>query len=71
MWPNPQETVDLVTFTEEMLNGKRLFYEASFNFIPCVEVKISRKGAHPSSKKVMYKEITLKCRNTKHSFRQY
>ena len=22
MWPNPQETVDLVTFTEEILNGK-------------------------------------------------
>ena len=47
------------------------FYKVSFNFIPCVEVKISRKGAHPSSKKVMYKEVTLKCRNTKHSFRQY
>ena len=25
MWPNPQETVDLVTFTEEILNGKRHF----------------------------------------------
>ena len=22
MWPNPQETADLVTFTEEILNGK-------------------------------------------------
>ena len=22
MWPNPHETVDLVTFTEEILNGK-------------------------------------------------
>ena len=22
MWPNPQETVDLVTFTEEILNGQ-------------------------------------------------
>ena len=22
MWPNPQETVDLATFTEEILNGK-------------------------------------------------
>ena len=22
MWPNPQETVDLVTFTEEILNRK-------------------------------------------------
>ena len=23
MWLNPQETADLVTFTEEILNGKR------------------------------------------------
>ena len=22
MWPDPQETTDLVTFTEDMLNGK-------------------------------------------------
>ena len=25
MWPNPQETGDLVTFPEEMLNGKLHF----------------------------------------------
>ena len=25
MWPNPQETADLVTFTEENLNGKLHF----------------------------------------------
>ena len=25
MWLNPQETADLVTFTEEILNGKLLF----------------------------------------------
>ena len=25
MWPNPQETADLVTFTEEVLNGKLYF----------------------------------------------
>ena len=25
MWPNPQETADLVTFTEEILNGKHHF----------------------------------------------
>ena len=25
MWPNPQETVDLVTFTEEIFNGKLHF----------------------------------------------
>ena len=25
MWPNPQFSADLVTFTEEILNGKLLF----------------------------------------------
>ena len=25
MWPNPQETVDSITFTEEILNGKLQF----------------------------------------------
>ena len=25
MWPNLQETADLVTFAEEILNGKLLF----------------------------------------------
>ena len=25
MWPNPQETADLVTFTKEILNGKLHF----------------------------------------------
>ena len=25
MWPNPQETAELVTFTEEILNGKLHF----------------------------------------------
>ena len=26
MWPNPQETADLVIFTEEIPNGKLHFY---------------------------------------------
>ena len=26
MWPTPQETADLVTFTEEILNGKLHFF---------------------------------------------
>ena len=26
MWPNPQETTDLVKFTEEILNGKFHFF---------------------------------------------
>ena len=38
MWPNPQESADLVTFTEEILNAELHFlcsgslrYELSFN----------------------------------------
>ena len=32
MWPNPQETPDLVTFTGEILNGKlRFLYNAIYN----------------------------------------
>ena len=46
MWPNPQKTADLVTFTEEILNWKLhflcsvcqfssdIFIAASY-FIPC------------------------------------
>ena len=30
MWPNPQETADLVTFTEETLNEKIHFLCAVF-----------------------------------------
>ena len=32
MWPNPQETADLVTFTEEIVNGK-LYFLCSVFFI--------------------------------------
>ena len=27
MWPNPQETADLLTFTKEIFNGKLIFCE--------------------------------------------
>ena len=30
MWPNPQETADLVTFTEEILNGKLHFLRCEY-----------------------------------------
>ena len=33
MWPNPQESADLVTFTEEILNGK-LHFLCSENYLP-------------------------------------
>ena len=31
MWPNPQKTVDLVTFTEEILHEKHRFLCSRFN----------------------------------------
>ena len=33
MWPNPQETADLVTLTAEILNGK-LHFLCSVRFVP-------------------------------------
>ena len=46
MWPNPQETADLVTFTGEILNGKLHFlcsgshlirsYEAIWEAAVCI-----------------------------------
>ena len=36
MWPNPQETADLVTFTEEILNGKlHFFVQSEVRLEPC------------------------------------
>ena len=32
MWPNPQETAGLVTFTEKILNGKLHFLCSTTNF---------------------------------------
>ena len=31
MWPNPQETEDLVTFTDEIFNGKPHFCGSAVN----------------------------------------
>ena len=34
MWPNPQETADLVTFTEEILNEKfRFLFSVSYELL--------------------------------------
>ena len=41
MWPNPQETSDLVTFTEEIFNEK-LFVQCSIKHEP-FEVKRSMR----------------------------
>ena len=33
MWPNPQESAELVTFTEEILNEKLQFLRSDVYFI--------------------------------------
>ena len=33
MWPNPEQTVDLVTFTEEILKGKLSFVQCK-----CIQI---------------------------------
>ena len=43
MWPNPQETGDLVTFIEEILNGK-LHFLCNGKFLARI-VLINRSGA--------------------------
>ena len=42
MWPNPQETVDLVTFTEEIRYGKLYFLCSGAFKLPVVVWKISK-----------------------------
>ena len=39
MWPNPQETADIVTFTEEVLNGKLHFFVQCLLGCDCILVK--------------------------------
>ena len=43
MWPNPQETAILVTFTEEILNGKHHFLCSGYNIIMMVIMIIKIK----------------------------
>ena len=43
MWPNPQETADLVTFTEENLNGKLHFLCSAVDNMGLIKEYLSRK----------------------------
>ena len=51
MWPNPQETVDLVTFTKGIYNGK--------HHVLCSEIKVRQVN--------YYKEKTIEMKRMKHS----
>ena len=52
MWPNPQETAELITFTEEIFNGKLHFLRSvkEIVLLPCVE-KLLRKFKNHHIKK--------------------
>ena len=41
MWPNLQETVDLVTFTKESLIENIIFYAVSFKVPPCYSLVLN------------------------------
>ena len=54
MWPNPKETADLVTFTEEILNGKLHFL--------CCEIGLKRltKNVYDKDMSVANKPVCLR-----------
>ena len=41
MWPNPQETADLVTFIEKILNGKLHFLCSAIYFLINLEFSLN------------------------------
>ena len=52
MWPNPQKTADLVTFTEEVLNGKLHFLcggEVNSNIFKKIIAALSSNETKPNN----------------------
>ena len=54
MWPNPQETADLVTFTEEIFNGKLHFLcsvgVAKSYLLTIIYIRVSENSVHVLSR---------------------
>ena len=78
MWPNPQEAADLVTFTEEILNGKNFIFCA----VKIILTIVILKGKHAELLNVWcwiifkltsvnyfwrdrFQEVLLKCKRNK------
>ena len=59
MWPNLQETADLVTFTEEIPNGKLYFLRSEFNYYPTIWIFYS----HSLSNKIRRWFIMINSQN--------
>ena len=62
MWPNPQETEDLVTFTEEILNGK-LHYLCSDLY---KQVSLAAVPFEMSQQDVLKEPIRFSCGHNVH-----
>ena len=61
MWPNPQETPDLVTFTEEIRNGNFHFLFSDIHWSLCTKVLLSVSKFNTSNvfKKIYWISIKL------------
>ena len=58
MWPNPQETADLVTFTEEIFNGKLDFFvQCDCNFVKHIKIGIYI-NLHLGASRKYFKELS-------------
>ena len=62
MWPNPQETVDLVTFTEEILNGKFHFLCSDSSGFIIVVLFFAFFFLHKRKNKLLYQFTTQECK---------
>ena len=56
MWPNPQLPADLVTFTEEILNGKPHFFSSARNKL---KNKCNKNSTEENN--ALYKKQRTKC----------
>ena len=52
MWPSPQETADLVTFTEEILNRKLHFLNSDNRTITCLQIVLTSDIQNRCSEKI-------------------
>ena len=60
MWPNPQETVDLVTFIEKNLNGKLHFLYSGTGFKSHINLN---KHRYNNAIAVMVSEVKINASN--------
>ena len=68
MWLNPQKTADLVTFTEEILNGKlhflcSVYYQKSTIYYPELNINsITEFNVHNAFKKLIFSICLIRMR---------